>query len=148
MILERTLGDLSLALEEAGAVATHDPLPTLTADATQLGQVFQNLIANAIKFRGEAPLRVHISAEQKDGAWEFAVGDNGIGIEPQYADRIFVIFERLHTREEYPGTGIGLSVCKRIAERHGGRIWVESAPGEGATFYFTILVREPQSSSG
>ena len=147
-ILKRTLDDLRLTLEEVGAEVTHDPLPTLTADASQLGQVFQNLIANAIKFRGEAPPRVHVSAEQKDGAWEFAVRDNGIGIEPQYADRIFVIFERLHTREEYPGTGIGLSVCKRIVERHGGRIWVESAPGEGATFCFTIPVREPQSSSG
>ena len=103
-----------------------------------MGQVFQNLIGNAIKFRGQEPPWVHISAMRKDAAWQFAIRDNGIGIDPQYADRIFVVFQRLHTKDEYPGTGIGLAICKKIIERHGGRIWVESQLGKGATFYFTL----------
>jgi len=137
--LQTALQDLAIAIRENGAVVTADPLPPVHADATQLVSLFQNLIGNAIKFHGPSPPRVHVGAQQRDGThWQFSVRDNGIGIDPQYFDRIFGIFQRLHTRREYPGTGIGLAVCKKIVERHGGRIWVESAPGEGTTFYFTL----------
>jgi PAS domain S-box-containing protein len=138
IVLEAALVNLKAAIGESGAVVTHDPLPTLRADKTQVTQLFQNLIANAIKFHGEETPRIHISAESKSNEWLFSLRDNGIGIEPQYADRIFAIFQRLHTREEYPGTGIGLAICKKTVERHGGRIWVESQPGTGSTFHFTI----------
>jgi signal transduction histidine kinase len=107
-------------------------------DATRLGQVFQNLIGNALKFRGEAPPHIHVTAQRADGYWQFAVRDNGIGIDPSQAERIFQVFQRLHTRKEYTGTGIGLTICKKIVEQHGGRIWVESMPGQGATFLFTL----------
>ena len=117
------------------------PWPTVLVDATQLLQVFQNLVGNAIKFRVAAPPAIHISAECHEDEWQLAVRDNGIGIEPQYAERIFVLFQRLHTRLEYPGTGIGLALCQKIVERHGGRIWVESALGQGATFFFTLSSR-------
>jgi len=139
-VLNSTLIYIHLAIDEAGATVTHGPLPTIKADGVQLGQVFQNLISNAVKFRGAEPPLVHISAEQREKEWVFAVKDNGIGIAPEYADRIFVMFQRLHTRTEYPGTGLGLAICKKIVERHKGRIWVESEPGKGATFYFTIPV--------
>jgi PAS domain S-box-containing protein len=146
-LLERTLRALQRAVEETGAEVTHDPLPTVMADEAQLGQVFQNLIANALKFRRESvPPHVHISARREGETWLFAVADNGIGIDPQQADRIFEIFQRLHTWEEYPGTGIGLALSRKIIERHGGRIWVESEPGEGATFYFTLPVGSPKRS--
>jgi light-regulated signal transduction histidine kinase (bacteriophytochrome) len=126
-------------IKEAGAVVTKDELPIVMGDETQLSQLFQNLIDNAIKFRrAEETSRVHISAQRKGNDWEFSVQDNGIGIDPQYFDRIFVIFQRLHTREAYEGTGIGLAVCMRIVERHGGRIWVESEPGKGSRFHFTL----------
>ncbi len=140
----QALANLMIAVREAGAVVTRDELPRVTGDETQLAQVFQNLIGNAVKFRkrGETP-RVHVSARRADGGWLFSVADNGIGIDPQYAQRIFQIFQRLHSREEYPGTGIGLSLCKRIVERHGGDIWVESEPGRGATFTFSIPERMP-----
>ena len=137
-VLNNTLTYIRLAIEEAGAMVTHDPLPIVNADGVQLGQVFQNLITNAVKFRGESPPQVHISAAQREKEWIFAVKDNGIGIAPEYAERIFVMFQRLHTRTEYPGTGLGLAICKKIVERHKGRIWVESEPGKGATFYFTV----------
>ncbi|CAN5834945.1 hypothetical protein BH23GEM7_BH23GEM7_00370 [soil metagenome] len=139
LILQRVLASLGPAIEESGAEVTYDPLPVVTADAVQLGQLLQNLIANAIKFRAEEPPRVHLSARAaEEHRWLFAVRDNGIGIAPEFAERIFVIFQRLHGRGEYQGTGIGLAICKKIVERHGGRIWVESQPGEGATFYFTL----------
>jgi PAS domain S-box-containing protein len=140
-VLKRTLNVLERAIEETEADVTHDPLPTVMADKAQLAQVFQNLVANAIKFRREdVPPRVHISAEQEGDEWLFSVEDNGIGIDPKQADRIFQIFQRLHTQEEYEGTGIGLALCKRIVERHGGRIWVESEVGQGSTFAFTLPV--------
>lgn len=137
-VLDLTLRYIHLAIEEAGAAVTHDPLPTVNADGVQLGQVFQNLITNAVKFRGTAAPQVHISAEEREREWIFSVKDNGIGIAPEYAERIFVMFQRLHTRSEYPGTGLGLAICKKIVERHRGRIWVESEQGKGSTFRFTI----------
>ena len=137
-VVQTALQNLSAAIEESGAVIERDPLPVLTADAGQLGQLFQNLIGNAIKFRGPAPLRIHISAADRGPDWLFSIQDNGIGIDPRYSDRIFQIFQRLHTRAEYPGTGIGLAVCQKVVERHGGKIWVESEPGAGSTFRFTI----------
>jgi len=130
--------NLQVAIDESGASVTSVDLPTVRADASQLVHVFQNLIANGIKFRREEPPRIHVSAIDDGQYWRFSVQDNGIGIEPQYADRVFVIFQRLHTRQEYPGTGIGLTVCKRIIVRHGGKIWFESEPGKGTTFFFTI----------
>jgi PAS domain S-box-containing protein len=139
-VLDQALANLKAAIEKSGAVVTHDPLPTVMADNLQLVQLLQNLIGNAIKFHVEKPPCIHVSAEQKGNEWVFSVRDNGIGIDPQYAERIFVIFQRLHTREEYPGTGIGLAICKKIVERRGGRIWVESHPGTGSTFYFTIPI--------
>lgn len=140
--LETVFGDVARALErviaDAGATVTHDPMPVVACDPTQIGEVFQNLIANAVKFHRDEPPKVHVSARKADGEWVFSVADNGIGIEPQYFDRIFVIFQRLQSRAEYPGTGMGLAICKRIIERHGGRIWVESEPGVGSTFHFTL----------
>ncbi len=134
--------NLRAAIEETGAAVTADPLPTLTASALELTQLLQNLIGNAIKFRGESPVRVHVGARRRGGEWLFSVSDNGIGIEPQHLERIFLLFQRLHSRTKYPGTGIGLAVCKKIVEHHGGRIWVESAPGAGTTFYFTLKSTE------
>jgi PAS domain S-box-containing protein len=138
--LESAVRSLRSAIDETHAEVTYDPLPAVMADASQLSRLFQNLVSNAIKFCDRRPVKVHISAERKGDEWIFAVRDNGIGIDPEQAERIFVIFQRLHSREEYPGTGIGLAICKRIIERHGGRIWVKSEPGKGATFYFTLPV--------
>lgn len=137
-VFQQSIENLRAAVEESGASITRDPLPKVMADPTRLGQVFQNLIGNAIKFHSERPPQVHVTAEQTGGEWLFSVRDNGIGIDPQHTDRIFQIFERLHGKNEYPGTGIGLALCKRIIERHRGRIWVESKPGEGSTFHFTL----------
>jgi two-component system, chemotaxis family, sensor kinase Cph1 len=137
-VVKQALANLQGAIEESGATVTSGALPTVLADEIQLVQLFQNLIANAIKFHSAAAPQIEVRAEPADGEWTFSVQDNGIGIDPQFADRIFVIFQRLHGREEYPGTGIGLSLCKKIVERYGGRIWMESVPGQGATFYFTL----------
>ncbi|PSF34497.1 cyanobacterial phytochrome A [Aphanothece hegewaldii CCALA 016] len=138
--LERALANLRGRIAETGAKITHDPLPTILADGTQLMQLFQNLLGNAIKFRSEKPPEISISAQRLDDVWLFAIRDNGIGIDPQFSERIFVIFQRLHTRDEYPGTGMGLAICKKILECHRGRVWVESELGQGATFYFTIPI--------
>ncbi|CAN5860379.1 N/A [soil metagenome] len=139
-VFEEVMANLQIAIEEAGATVTHDELPTVMADATQLSQLLQNLASNALKFRGAEAPRIHIGVKKEKRNWIFSAHDNGIGIEQQFFDRIFVIFQRLHTRGEYPGTGIGLAVCRKIVERHGGRIWLESEPGKGTTFYFTIPV--------
>lgn len=137
-VLGQVLASLSLAVREAGAEITHDPLPRIRGDETQLLQLFQNLIDNAIKFRTDRRPEVHIGVRKAGEHWRFSVRDNGIGIDPQYAERIFIIFQRLHPREKYPGTGMGLAICKQVVERHGGRLWMESAPEVGTTFHFTI----------
>ena len=137
-ILGEAIRNLAATIEESKAIVTNEELPMVRADSSQLVQVFQNLLANAIKFRGEDFPDIHVSVRDGGREWVFSIRDNGIGIDRQYADRIFVIFQRLHTRQEYPGTGIGLAVCKRIVERHGGRIWFESEPGKGSTFFFTV----------
>ena len=137
-ILDAVLANLEVPISESGAVVTRDELPTIYADPGQLIQLFQNLISNAIKFRSDRKPEIHVSAKKQNREWIFAVSDNGIGIAPDYFERIFRIFQRLHARNEYPGTGIGLAICKRVVERHGGRIWVESEPGHGTIFYFTF----------
>jgi len=138
LILSKAILDLKAAIEESCAIVTYDNLPTIMADSSQLTSLFQNLVGNAIKYRSKEAPRIHVAAEKKANEWVFSVRDNGIGIDPKFKDRIFAVFQRLHTSVEYSGTGIGLAICKKIAERHGGNIWVESEPGEGATFYFTI----------
>ncbi|MDA1192128.1 MAG: ATP-binding protein [Candidatus Poribacteria bacterium] len=145
VIVNQAIADLGVAIEESGATVTHDDLPTFVADGVQIRQMMQNLIGNAIKFRGSRLPEVHVSGGRTDDGWHVSVRDNGIGIAEQYYERIFMIFQRLHRREEYPGTGAGLAICKRVVERHGGRIWVESTPGEGSTFHFTIPIREEES---
>lgn len=144
-VLTETLRGLQPVIEESGASITHDPLPVVHADRIQLVQVLQNLLSNAIKFRGARRPEIRVSASKEDGLWRLAVEDNGIGIEQQYWDQIFVIFQRLHPRQRFTGTGIGLAICKKIVERHGGRIWLESQPGQGSTFYFTLPVPAKES---
>jgi PAS domain S-box-containing protein len=139
-VLARALADLQVAIQESGALVTHDPLPTVVADDVQLAQLLANLILNAVKFRDHKPPRIHVKAERREREWVFSVSDNGIGIDPAQSERIFVIFQRLHDKDDYPGTGIGLAICKKIVERHAGRMWVESEPGKGSTFYFTLPV--------
>ena len=141
-ILEGVTSNLTVAIEESAAVITHDPLPRVVGDRAQLEQLFQNIISNAIKFGGSTRPEIHIGLVRRNDEWQFSVKDNGIGIEAQHQERIFDIFQRLHTQGEYPGTGLGLAICKRIVERHGGRIWVESELGSGSTFFFTIPVHE------
>ena len=137
-LVEEAANNLLAAVEESGARIEREGLPTVLGDRAQLVQLFQNLLANAVKFRSEAPPEVHVSAERKGDEWVFSVEDNGIGIEADRSQEIFKLFHRL--QPELPGTGIGLSLCQRIVERHGGRIWVESRPGQGATFLFTLPV--------
>lgn len=148
--LDRALSNLRKRIAESRTTITHDPMPTVMADSTQLMQLFQNLIGNAIKFRSEKPPEIHIGAQRIEDAWLFSVQDNGIGIDAQFAERIFIIFQRLHTRDEYPGTGMGLAICKKIVECHRGKIWVESELDQGSTFYFTIPVggRERERRNG
>jgi signal transduction histidine kinase len=146
--LERVLRALKVAIQDSGAVITKEALPVVLADEVQLCQLFQNLIGNALKFKNSTVPRVHVSAERSGGGWKIAVRDNGIGVSSEHSERIFVIFQRLHTRTQYPGTGIGLAICKKIAERHGGRIWVEPSPGGGSTFCFTIEGAESSRAKG
>ena len=138
VVLKETLANLAMAIQESHAAVTHEPLPTILADRTQMMQLLQNLVGNALKFRSRETPRVHVGVTKQGQDWCFSVRDNGIGLDPQYGERIFVIFQRLHNRSAYPGTGIGLAICKKIVEEHSGGIWVESTPGKGATFYFTI----------
>jgi len=140
-VINRVIQTLQPAENETKAEITHDPLPVVWADEVQIEQLFQNLVGNAIKFHGEEAPRIHMGVKNDDQNWVFSVCDNGIGIDPQFFERIFIIFQRLHTREEYEGTGIGLAISKRIVERHGGRIWIESESGKGSTFYFTIPIK-------
>ena len=139
-ILNKVLSDIKAVIKENNATISHDSLPEVIADSTQMIQVFQNLILNGIKFHSEQAPKIHIAVEKKESEWIFSVQDNGIGIDPQYSERIFEIFKRLNSRDRYPGTGIGLAICKKIVERHGGRIWVESELGKGSTFYFTLPI--------
>ncbi len=138
LVFEKILASLRLKIEESGAVVTHDPLPVILADAAQITRVLMNLIGNAIKFHGESPARIHVSAIKEEFRWVFSVRDDGIGIESKYFDRIFVIFRRLHTRESYDGIGLGLTLCKKIVERHGGKMWLQSIPNKGSTFFFSL----------
>jgi PAS domain S-box-containing protein len=141
-IFKRVIDHLQLTIDQGGATVTHDPLPAVLGDNAQMVQLLQNMIGNAIKFRGAEPPHVHVGVRKQAEHWLFFVRDNGIGIDPQHTERVFVIFQRLHNRAEYPGTGIGLAICRKIVERHGGSIWVESVPGKGATFYFTLQPAE------
>jgi PAS domain S-box-containing protein len=143
--LEAALTHLDQAIQESGASVTHDPMPTLRVDRGQMVRLFQNLVGNGVKYRKPGrPAKVHISAEQNGAEWVISIRDNGIGFDPKYASTIFAPFKRLHTAEEYPGTGVGLAICRRIVQAQGGRIWAESQPGEGTTFYFTLPVESQQ----
>ena len=144
--MNQVLSNLEIFIKENKATVSHDPLPKVMADYTQLVQVFQNLIANAIKFHSEEAPKIYISAKKNASEWVFSVQDNGIGIDPQYSEKIFEVFKRLHGKEKYQGTGIGLAICKKIVERHGGRIWVESELGKGSTFYFTLPINPEEVS--
>ena len=141
-VFERVTTNLRAAIEESGAVLSHDRLPVVKGSEVLLGQLLQNLIANALKFQGQERPEVHVGVERADGEWLVSVRDNGIGIDPKHFERIFAVFQRLHGRSEYPGTGIGLAICKKIVERHGGQIWVQSSPGSGSTFFFTLPVAD------
>lgn len=147
-ILEQAIENLAGVIKESRAEIRHGPMPRVPADPVQLSQVFQNLIANAIKFRGDQPPVVEVGAELKGEEWVFFVRDNGIGIDPQDHGRIFEVFKRLHARERYPGTGVGLAICKKVIEGHGGRIWVESEAGRGSTFYFTLPAPAAEAMAG
>jgi signal transduction histidine kinase len=147
-VLETVLAALRATVDECGADIAHGPLPVITADAMQMGQLFQQLVGNALKFRADRPCRIRIWGRKYKNQWLFSVADNGIGMKPDESKRIFQVFQRLHPRDVYPGTGIGLAICKKIVERHGGRIWVESRAGQGAIFYFTISQLPPRKETG
>jgi light-regulated signal transduction histidine kinase (bacteriophytochrome) len=146
-VVKAVLSNLEVAIRDAGAIIRAGPLPVIQGDESQLTQLFQNLISNALKFHGTEPPRIEIGVKHVAAEWQFAVRDNGIGIDPKFHERVFVVFQRLHRRDQYPGTGIGLAICKRVVEHHGGRIWVESARGQGATFYFTIPAAAPHAEA-
>lgn len=147
-VLAEVLKTLAPTMQESGAAITPSELPSVWSDRTQVTQVLQNLIGNAIKFRGNQAPKISVSAEKAGAHWQFSVSDNGIGIAPEYAENIFVVFQRLHARTEYPGNGIGLAICKKIVERNGGKIWVESRPGEGSTFKFTLPLHDSDDGNG
>jgi len=147
VVFGEVMDNLKLAIEETNAEVTHDLLPKVMADSSQIGRILQNLISNALKFHDGVPPQIDLKVRQEQNEWIFSVTDNGIGIRPQDQQRIFVIFQRLHTFQEYPGSGMGLAVCKRILERHGGRIWVSSEPGAGSTFYFSLPVASGQNAN-
>jgi light-regulated signal transduction histidine kinase (bacteriophytochrome) len=141
--LAGALADLRGTIADRGATVTHDPLPCVWGDSGQLRVLFRNLISNGLKFHGQSPPHIHIVAVRRDAEWIFSVQDNGIGIEPQYLRRLFLVFQRLHHQEPYPKPGVGLAICRKIVEQHGRRIWVDSEPGKGATFFFTLSVIPP-----
>lgn len=147
--LNQAVSNLQLVVERSNAEITHDPLPDVVGDEAQLVQLFQNLLDNAMRFRGSQAPRIHVQAVERESEYVFSVADNGIGIDPKHFERIFVVFQRLHGPGKYPGTGIGLAICKKIVERHGGRIWVESEPDRGSVFFFSLprrTFRSPQSA--
>jgi light-regulated signal transduction histidine kinase (bacteriophytochrome) len=146
-VLGRVLHDLDGSIRSSNALVECEGLPTVMADERQLAQLFQNLLGNALKFRADETPRVRLRVEQQPDSWLFSIQDNGIGIAPEHAEKIFILFQRLHSRQKYDGTGIGLAICKKIVERHGGRIWVESEPGKGSTFKFTLPVTQPAATS-
>ncbi|MFV2067746.1 MAG: ATP-binding protein, partial [Pirellulales bacterium] len=141
-VLDEAIANLKVSIDDSEATITRDPLPLVAADSTQLVELFQNLISNAIKYREDRSPDVHVGAEARNGMWVFSVRDRGIGIEPQHLERIFDVFQRLHTHDRYPGSGVGLAICKRIMERMGGTLWVDSLVGRGSTFYFTLPARK------
>lgn len=143
-VMKEAVQNLACLIQESGAIVTYEGLPAIWSHRAQIMQVFQNLVGNALKFRQQVPPEITVTAEQSGGNWEFSVKDNGIGIAPEYFDKIFVVFQRLHSRREYQGNGIGLSICKKIVERHGGRLWVESQSGKGSTFNFTAPIAVPE----
>lgn len=136
--LQAALDNLQFRIADAGAVITRGDLPTITGSERQFVQLFQNLLSNALKFRGDRRPEIHVAAQRRDGEWLFSVSDNGIGIAADQLERIFQMFQRLHTTLDFPGTGIGLAICRKVVDYHGGRIWAESQPGDGTTFYFTV----------
>ena len=146
-VLADVLRALHNRLHETGASVTHDAMPTVQANAAQMRQLLDNLLRNALKFRGTAAPVVHIGAERQGAAWRISVRDNGLGVDPRYSDRIFQLFQRLHLRSEHEGTGIGLAICKKVVERHGGQIGVASQPGQGATFFFTLPDLPPHAAA-
>jgi light-regulated signal transduction histidine kinase (bacteriophytochrome) len=144
-VLDQCLKTMATTINDSSAQVASGDLPSVWADSGQLSQLFQNLVGNAIKYRSERPVEIVVKAVREGAFWHFSVADNGIGIESQHYERIFGVFQRLHTREEYPGTGIGLAICKKIVERHGGMIWVTSVFGEGSVFHFTLPATSPRS---